>query len=368
MINHRCENTVKIAILGMMVVVMGIRAHAQPQLSPLQKYVQNAVANMDIGKPDQAIRDWDSAIAMSPTTIEYQYERIICFVMKKEYDTAFKLLTPIYKDTNLLDRGYQLMGNILDLRDDSVSSMKYYQEGLKAYPRSGRLHYEIGAAALVERRFDDAVQWWVKGTKAEPGFATNYYWLAKVHSGTKNKLWTLIYGEVFLNLERGSKRTKEISKLLFDTWNAGLAFGDSVDPINLAADDLLEAAGPSGPSSMSFPMSFEYTLAITGQYLIPKEGVLRHLTIAQLVELRTKFIQAWAKKGYLETYPNDLLSWQQKVFESGHLREYLYWLLSFGDFKEMNQWYRANEDKYDLFLHWFDTNSLPVTNALRLGL
>ncbi|MBS1560350.1 MAG: tetratricopeptide repeat protein [Bacteroidetes bacterium] len=362
------EKYVKFFILILAALLSLASAVAQPATTPLQVAVQSAIANMDLDRPDQALENWNTAIELDPSKVEYKYERIICYVMKKDYAKALEQLTPIYKDTALFDRGYQLMGNIHDLLGDSSVSMRYYTEGLAAYPRSGRLHYEMGAAALIERRMDDAIAWWVKGTKAEPRFPTNYYWIAKVNADTKNKIWTLIYGEAFMNLERGSKRTKEISKMIFETWNAGLAFGDTVDPINLASDALLEAPGPAGPTSMSFPMAFEYMTAVTGQYLIPKEGTLKRLTMAQLVELQEKVTQAWVAKGYDTLYPNDILTWHKTLATSGYLREYLYWVISFGDYREMNAWFRVNEKKYDLFLHWFDTNSLPRDRAWRLGL
>jgi len=365
---HRSEKYVKFFILVLAALLTTGIVAAQPATTPLQKAMQSAIANMDLDRPDQAIENWNTVIELDPTKIEYKYERIICYVMKKDYVKALEQLTPIYKDTALLDRGYQLMGNIHDLLGDSTVSIPFYKEGLLAYPQSGRLHYEMGATALIERRMDDAILWWVKGTKAEPRFPTNYYWVAKVNADTKNKIWTLIYGEAFMNLERGTKRTKEISKLIFEAWNAGLAFGDSTDPINLASEDLLEAPGPSGPTSMSFPMAFEYMTAVTGQYLIPKVGMLKRLTMAQLVELQVKVTQAWMAKGYDTVYTNDILLWHKSLAESGHLHEYLYWVISFGDYREMNIWFRSNEKKYDLFLHWFDTNSLPRDRAWRLGL
>jgi len=365
---HSLENYVKFSILILAAFLSLGSLCAQPATTPIAKAIQSAIANMDLDRPDQAIENWNTVIELDPSKIEYKYERIICYVMKKEYTKALEELTPIYKDTALFDRGYQLMGNIHDLLGDSTQSMPYYTAGLAAYPNSGRLHYELGASALIERRLEEAISWWVKGTKAEPRFPTNYYWIAKVNSTTKNRLWTLMFGEAFMNLERGTKRTKEISKMIFDVWNAGLAFGDTTDPINLASDDLLEAPGPTGPASMSFPMAFEYMTAVTGQYLIPKEGTLQRLTMAQLVELQMKVTQVWTSKGYDTVYANDIMKWHATLSESGYLREYLYWVISFGDYREMNVWFRSNEKKYDLFLHWFDTHSLPQDRAWRLGL
>jgi tetratricopeptide (TPR) repeat protein len=242
----------------LLAVIIMVPAHGQSDKAVA--HANRAIQLMDQGLGRQAIAEWDKAIALEPGIAAYQYERTLCYVMEKDYVTALSMLTPIYRDSNLYDRGYQLMGNIYSLQNDSAQAVNYYREGIAAVPTSGRLHYEIGAAAFIDRKIPEALDWWKRGTRVEPGFATNYYWLAKVYAESKEKLWSVLYGEAFLNLERASERTKEVSKLLFDTWNAALRFGDTLDPINLASEDVLEIPSPLGPNQMNFAMAFEFTV------------------------------------------------------------------------------------------------------------
>jgi len=321
-------------------------------------HANRAIQLMDGGVPDQAIAEWDKAIALEPAIIAYQYERVLCYVMGKNYAKALELLKPIYQDTALYDRGYQLIGNIYDLQNDSASSLPYYRQGLEAHPASGRLHYELGAAAFISRNVPEAISWWKKGTIVEPAFATNYYWLAKVYAETADKLWSVLYGEAFLNLERSSERTKEISKLLFDTWNAALRLGDTLDPINLASEDVLDIPSPLGPAQMNFAMAFEFMVANASQHLIPATGVLPKLTLAQLVDVRTRFIKAWVAGGKDSTYRNDVLSFEASVAQAGWIKEYFYWLYSYGDKRGMNDYFRSNEHRYDTFLAWFGSSQM----------
>lgn len=351
--------TVRIQVLVSCLVAMCFVLPAHAQSDKAMAHANRAIQLVDGGLPAQAIAEWDKAIALEPTIIAYQYERVLCYVMTKDYTKAIGLLTPIYRDSALYDRGFQLMGNIHDMQNDSASALAYYRQGLEAYPRSGRLHYELGAAAFIERKVQDALSWWKKGTIVEPAFATNYYWLAKVYAETSDKLWSVLYGEAFLNLERSSERTKEISKLLFDTWNAALRLGDTLDPINLASDDVLDIPSPLGPAQMNFAMAFEFMVANAGQHLIPSKGVLPKLSLPQLVDLRTRFIKAWVAGGKDTTYRNDVLAFEAEVAKAGWIKEYLYWLYSYGDKRAMNDYFRTNEHRYDTFLAWFGNTQMP---------
>jgi tetratricopeptide (TPR) repeat protein len=343
-------------------------AVAQQDAQRAATHANKALDLMDRNQPESAIAEWDKAITLEPTNVAYKYERILCFVMAKNYDKALQELQPIYRDPVLKDRGYQLMGNVYDMKGDSSRSLRYYREGLDAYPASGRLHYELGAAAFIERRLQLAIDWWLRGTRAEPDFATNYYWLAKVYAESRDKIWAVLYGEAFLNLERTTDRTQEISKLLFDTWNGALRLGDTLDPINFCSDALLETPSPLGPSQMNFGTAFEFGVATAAEHLIPASGVLPALTLDQLCEVRARFIKGWVGQGKDTVYKNDLLDFLAFVSRSGWSGEYFHWLYAYGDRKAMNAYFRKNEHRYDTFLAWFGQNQLSFAKPLCLGL
>lgn len=334
----------------------------------LKAIVNRAVEYMDRNLADEAIKRWDSALAMRPGYVLYRYERAICTMMAKRYSDAIDSLRPIYDDSALYDRGYQLIGNGYDYLGDSAASMSYYQAGLKRYPTSGRLHYEMGGAAFIGGRLDSAIKWWVKGTRVEPSFATNYYWIAKTSANSRNKIWAVFYGEAFMNIEAGSPRTKEVGEIVYDAWNSSMRLGDSDDPINFCSDALLDEPSPFGPSVMNFPTAFEFTVAQSSQQYIPKVGVRTKLTVEELVDVRMRFIEGWIGAGYDKKYPNDVIAWHAKLRDQGWLREYLWWLHGFGDMKEMQKYFASNEARYDTFFGWLMKNPFPFSRPLCLGL
>lgn len=316
----------------------------------LLRHIGAAMDLMDRNLPMDAIRQWDSAVALDPTFTAYRYERTVCLAMAGRYQEAIDSLLPIYRDSALLDRGYQLLGNCYDHLEDTARSGDAYREGMKAWPMSGRLHYEMGARAFIDRNLNEALRWWVRGTRVEPRFATNYYWICKGFAPTSNRMWAIFYGELFMNLESNTKRTKEISILLYDTWNKAIRLGHPDDPINFCSEDLLEELSPHGPTVMNFPTAFEFTVATSAQHLIPATGIKERLSIKELIEIRMNLIRGWKAAGYMQLYPNDLFSWHDQLLKAGWYDEYLWWIYAFGNPDELAVHYKKDAERYDTML------------------
>jgi tetratricopeptide (TPR) repeat protein len=329
---------------------------------------REAMRYMDGNLPQSAITAWDTALKEVPGYVPFLYEKAVALVMAERHREAIDLLEPIYRDSLLRDRGYQLLGNCHDILEDTASARRYYEDGIKAFPTSGRLHFEIGQLYYRNNDRDKAQKWWMAGTRAEPSFATNYYWLAKFYSETRERIWSAFYGELFLNIERNSPRTREISKLVFEMWNLSMRVGDSTDPMRFCSDEAREVPDRRGGNMMSFLESFEFTMAQSAQTLLTKDTVLTRLSIEQLVDLRYRFMRGWASSGKDTTYPNDLLSWNSWMLKQGRFKDYLWWLFAYGDSREMNIYFRKNADRYDTFLVWFAENSLHFDTPKCVGL
>jgi len=329
---------------------------------------KKAVEMMDNNLPESALQKWDEAIALVPTYAPYKYEKAVCLVMGKKHAEAAEVLKPIYKDRQLGDRGFQLLGNCYDFLEDTAASRRLYEEGIAAYPESGRLHFELGQRYYLDKNREMAHKYWLQGTRAEPKYPTNYFWLAKSYSETRDRLWAAMYAEAFLNLERNSQRTREMSKLVFDMWVLSLRIGDTLDPINFCTDATLEEPDRRGPNVMNFPTAFEFTVAQATQPFIIKDSVITSLTVEKLVDLRYRFTRAWATSGNDSLHVNDIIRWNMYLQKQGRLKEYLWWLNSYGNVREMNDYFRKNEDRYETFLAWYSDNQLPFDKPLCIGL
>ena len=84
----------------------------------------------------------------------------------------------------------------------------------------------MGNVHWGKEEYGKALSYYEKGIEVDPKFSSNYYRATLIYCGSSEKLWGLIYGEVFMNIERNSKRTAEISKLLYDTYKKEIKITD----------------------------------------------------------------------------------------------------------------------------------------------
>src|SRR6202012_1955967 len=99
--------------------------------------------------------------------------------------------------------------------EDSKECERLYKAGIKRFPKSGVLYSEYGEM-LWARQDYSAVRQWEKGIEVDPNYSSNYYHASKYYFFTFDKVWALVYGETFVNLESYSKRTAEIKELLLE--------------------------------------------------------------------------------------------------------------------------------------------------------
>jgi hypothetical protein len=94
---------------------------------------------------------------------------------------------------------------------------KIISERLKEYPNSGVLYNEYGEMLWTKQDYS-AIKQWEKGIEVDPNYSGNYYNAAKHYYMTMDKVWSIIYGEMFLNLESYTRRTAEIKNVLLDSY------------------------------------------------------------------------------------------------------------------------------------------------------
>lgn len=322
--------------------------------------IREAIKVMDDGNPDKAILLLDSARKIGPPDYTYDYETGFAYQLKKDYKQAIRFFEASTKFSNATDQTFQMLGNIYDIDGDPKKAIETYKKGLIRFPNSGRLYLEYGIMDLIAKNYDEAVKKWEKGIEVEPDYPSNYYRLASLFSQTEHRIWAIFYGEMFLNLERNSERTQEISKLLFDMYKESITINaDGAAKVDFTNSTLSSESNSFKNGKMPFRMAYglDFILAMT----LSSKG--KEVTIDYIASARIGFIEHWFKQKRDKDYPNLLLNYQQKVKEAGYLEPYTYWLLMMGDENGFDKWYSKNEKKFKDFADWFNKNPLETDPA-----
>lgn len=341
-------------------IVAGQISNGQTNPEKALEKGKNAVKLEDEGKFDEAIKLLEEAQKLDPENIVYPYEMGYSYYAQKDFKKAVKVLEGIKNYPKVYDQIYQLLGNSYDDMGKTEKALETYDAGLKLFPKSGKLYLEKGNVYWNKKEYEKALPFYEQGIEADPAFPSNYYRAAKLFCNSTEEVWGMIYGEIFLNLERSTKRTEEISKLLYNTYVSEIKFTSDTSfsvsfsqNVNISLEDLKDTANLKLPFGIGV---YEPTLMMS---MINEKAI----DINSLDRIRKNFIEQYYKNGSDKKYPNVLFDYQNKILKLGHLEAYNHWILLKGDEDGFSKWQSDNKDKWESFVKWFTDNGLEVDNS-----
>ena len=320
---------------------------------------KEAIQLMDDGKVDESILLLKEAQNLDPHSITYPYELGYAYYLKKDYKKTIKYLESIKSEKITNDRVYQLLGNAYDMLGESDKAVGTYESGLKIFPKSGHLYLEMGAIQRVKGNLEDALGYYEKGIEVDPEFSSNYYWASKIFCISDEKVSGMIYGEIFMNLERNTKRTAEISELLYDQYKTQIKLkSDTALSVSFSKNAFVNAK-TADSSQIKLPFGvgvYETTLAMS---ILGSKSI----DINTLDPIRTNFINNYFSCKHNKIFPNVLFSYQKKIIDLGYGESYNHWILMKGDEDAFEKWLENNEEKWTLFSNWFLKNPLKIDST-----
>jgi tetratricopeptide (TPR) repeat protein len=320
------------------------------------KKAKEAVKLMDQGKLDESIKLLEEAEKIDGEKFNYPYEKAYAYYLKQDYNKAITILENVKKHKNVAPELYQLMGNSYDILEKPEKAFEAYDEGLKKFPNAGMLYLEKGNVYWNKKDYENALPFYEKGIEVNPMFASNYFRATKIYCNSNEEVWGMIYGEIFINLERNSDRTYEISKLLFETYKSEIKFtSETTAEVSFSKNTIINAndLGEDKKFKLPFALVYEPTLllAITGE---------KSIDLNSMNNIRQSFLKNYQTFGHNKTNQNVLFDYQNKIAESGNFEAYNYWLLSNGDKENFDNWMTNNKEKWDKFVKWFTENKINI--------
>lgn len=338
--------------------IFGASAQSKSDKDLAREKGREAIRLMDDGDFEKSIKLLEEAQKLDPKDYNYPYELGYAYYSQQDYKKALKYFQSCLKLEKSSDQIYQMIGNTQDLLGDRDAAIETYEAGLKKCPGSGSLHLEMGNMFLIKEQYNEALGWYEKGIQVEPNFASNYYWASKLYCHSDQEVYGMIYGEIFQLKEPGTKRTSEISKLMFDTYKSEITFpSDSTYSVSFCSSTVnINVSSAKDLENFKLPfglIAYEPTLSVAciGQ---------KEISVASLNQIRSSFVDVYFQMKHNENYPVVLFDYQNEAKKAGHFEAYNYWLLSSGNMEEFEAWKEKNTEKWEAFAKWFNDNRLTI--------
>lgn len=320
---------------------------------------QDALDFVKRGKIHVSIGLLEEAQELDPDNFRYPYEIAFIYFTIRRYDDSAEILKKLSSRQDITDELYQLLGKIYKIDGEFDEAIKNYKAGIKRFPQSGMLYMEMGICYLQKENIEKAIDSFEEGIKAEPEYAENYYLLAKIFNATSEKVWTMIYGELFLNLDLDGSHAEEISKILYDNYSKQITIVFDGNHIVDFSKILYTVKEKSENTKKLLPFG-------NGVYEpLLKEAISDEMDVSiySLNNIRKRFVENYFAKGLNVDYPNALLDYQGIISEAGHIEAYNYWILMNGNQNAFDKWKNSNNDKWKSFLNWLANNKLKLDST-----
>ena len=306
--------------LSLFWVVASIAVMAQD--TPLE----TARSFMRTGDFDNAILVLNNGLKQDPRNIDLKKDLVLAYTYKRDFAKALEIVKPMLEEDNVDEQTYQVAGNVYRALALYKDGEKIFKKALKKYPNSGVLYNEYGEL-LWDNKDYSAIEQWERGIDVTPSYAGNYYNAASYYYFTKDKVWTLIYGEIFVNMESLTERSTEVKKMLLDTYKQKL-FTD-IDKKDKKQSDFEKAVAETYDKQSSL--------------------TAKGITIESLNMIRTRFILEWYAN-HASKFPFRLFDYQQQLIREGMFEAYDQWLFGPVDnLSSFDQWTKTNSDAYAKF-------------------
>ena len=267
------------------------------------------------------------ASGLEPNNIEITKDLALNYFFQRNYTKALEEIKPVLDREDADDQCYQIAGNIYKQQAQTKECEKIYKKGLKKFPASGALYNDLGELLWAQKDYE-AIKQWEKGIETDPNFSKNYYNACKYYFFTTDKVWSILYGEVFVNMEPLSRTTPEIKSIILESYKNLFAETDF-------SKDFKAAGG--------FTAAFLQT--IKKQAMIASGGI----NPETLTMIRTRFILDWFQN-YGAKYPLRLFEQQRQLLQDGMFEAYNQWL--FGTVQNLaayQNWITTHSSEYSEF-------------------
>jgi len=177
-----------------------------------------------------------------------------------------------------------------------------------------------------------------------------YELLATSFGQTTEKVWALIYGEVFCNLSSDRGHISQMGSLVFGWYDKALTVQGSSVSANLTEN--AEASKKQPPFEPQFEMAF-----LMGA--VPFGGTVKPLSIHMLSDIRKNQLTLLVQK---KIASSELIRWQQAVMTAGHFEAYNYWLFQSARPDEFSQWLGQHQAQLQAWLDWQSQDKFTVSS------
>ena len=248
----------------LLLVSCAIGTRALAQTTPARDLVKEGVQLYDEGKYDQAIAKYQQALATEPANDVAQAELALTYnALGRNAEAKVACEQLLKRSPDVGASVYVTYGNSLDGLGQFKAAEQAYQQGMKKYPETYTLPYNLGIAQAGQQQYPAAIASFQQAVARNPRHASSHMSLGVVQLKAGSRVPGVLALARFLVLEPTGPRATQRLPLLDQAMMQGVSQPDAKNiNITLAPSALSKGkkADDFGPEELMLSMSGALTL------------------------------------------------------------------------------------------------------------
>ncbi|HKG69595.1 MAG TPA: tetratricopeptide repeat protein [Segetibacter sp.] len=310
---------------------------------------QTAKTFLRQGDYENAVLVLTKALQMQPNDLQITKDLLFAYYLKRDFAKAVEIGKPLVERGDADVQSFQQLGLTYKAIAQDDEAEKLYKIGLKKFPNEGVLYSEYGEL-LANKKMDVAVKLWEKGIESDPNHSSNYYFLAKQYTFKGDIIWSLLYAEMFLNIESFTARSTEMKNLLLEQYKKFFVSGYEPPKVT-------KKKGVDKKADKKF---VQFTTAVGETLNKQRSQASLGITPETLTVIRTRFILDWYNT-YGDNFPFRLFDHQRQLLQEGMFEAYNYWLFGpAANLRAYQTWQQNHQEELNTFLTFIRSKVFKV--------
>ncbi len=288
------------------------------------------------GDYENAILVLTKAREILPNDLQINKDLLFAYYLKRDFAKAMEAGKSIVTRPDADVQSFQMLGMSYKAVAEDKEAEKLYKAGLLKFPNEGILYSEYGDL-IAAKEPDRAEKLWEKGIAVDPNNSSNYYFLSRQYAEKGNLIWSILYAEMFLNMESFTARSTEIKNLLLDQYKKFYISGYKVPE-------------PESANKKKKNNTVLFSNAVAEILNKQQAQVSYGITPETLTVIRTRFILDWYEK-YGAKFPFKLFEHQKQLLQEGMFEAYNFWLFGpAANLRTYQTWQQFHQQELNTFL------------------
>lgn len=331
--------------LRVILILTMLVCKAYGQTDELQKYIDRGIELYDKGEYGAAIEQYEKALKIDSKSSLANYEMASTYFAMEKYDKAIEHVDVVIgQNKDYVDQAYILKGSAQDLLGKSKDAVKTYKKGLKSFPQSHLMHYNLAYTYYNMKEYKDAEEELQEALKIKPSHASSHLLLGYIMREQNSRVKSLLALYNFLLLEPTGKRAKNAYAILNEQMKKGVTRESEKSTTIIISD----SKGNDEFSGAELMLS----LLEASKNLEKNEGK----TEAQLFADNTKsFFSVLGEmkgknKGFWWNYYVDFY---YAMVNDNKVEAFSYYISQVKGDETINDWLTKNKEQMDAFSKWY---------------